>query len=180
MARKATDCVEAANSKEGLISIWDDTQIQAGDQWRYQIAAALGNARVAVLLVSPDFLASDFIADHELPPLLRAAQDEGLKILWLLVRDCLFSETEIADYQAAHDISRPLAMLASAEVDTALVGIARKINATFTAPLKSSEITLKVHQKIAELECQQRSSRLPDDLQSEKTATLQPTGTSQR
>jgi hypothetical protein len=136
--------------RKGLISIWDDTQIQVGDQWRYQIAAALGNARVAVLLVSPDFLASDFIADHELPPLLRAAQDEGLKILWLLIRDCLFSETEIADYQAAHDISRPLAMLASAEVDTALVGIARKIKAAFTAPPKSSKITLKVHQEAAE------------------------------
>jgi TIR domain len=67
--------------RKGIISIWDDTQIQAGDQWRNQIAEALGNARVAVLLVSPDFLASDFIADHELPPMLRAAQDQGLRIL---------------------------------------------------------------------------------------------------
>jgi hypothetical protein len=88
--------------RKGVITIWDDTQIRAGDQWRDHIAEALGNARVAVLLVSPDFLASDFIADHELPPLLRAAQDEGLTIIWVLVRDCLFSETKIADYQAAH------------------------------------------------------------------------------
>jgi hypothetical protein len=34
------------------ISIWDDTQIQAGDQWRNQIAEALGNARVGVPIAS--------------------------------------------------------------------------------------------------------------------------------
>jgi hypothetical protein len=136
--------------RKGIISIWHDTQIQAGDQWRNQIAEALGNARVAVLLVSPDFLASDFIADHELPPLLRAAQDEGLRILWVLIRDCLFSETEIADYQAAHDISRPLAMLTSPEVDAALVAIAKKIKAAFAAQPKPSEIIIKVQQEAAE------------------------------
>jgi TIR domain len=133
--------------RKGTISIWDDTQVQAGDQWRNQIAEALGNARVAVLLVSPDFLASDFIADHELPPLLRGAQDGGLRILWVLIRDCLFSETEIADYQAAHDLSRALAKLTSAEVDTALVEIAKKIKAAFTAQPKPSEIIMKVQQE---------------------------------
>ena len=109
-----------------------------------------GEARVAVLLVSPDFLASDFIADHELPPLLRAAQDEGLRILWVLIRDCLFSETEIAGYQAAHDISRPLAMLTLAEVDTALVGIAKKIKAAFAAQAKPSEVIVMLHQEATE------------------------------
>jgi TIR domain-containing protein len=133
--------------RKGLISIWDDTQIQAGDQWRYQIAEALRSARVAVLLVSPDFLGSDFIAEHELPPLLRAAQDEGLTIIWVLVRDCLFSETEIADFQAAHDISRPLAMLASAAVDTALVGIARKIKTVFADQPTSSEVVMRLQQE---------------------------------
>jgi TIR domain len=136
--------------RKGIISIWDDTQIQAGDKWRNQIAEALGNARVAVLLVSPDLLASDFIADHELPPLLRAAQDEGLRILWVLIRDCLFSETEIADYQAAHDISRPLAMLTSPEVDAALVAIAKKIKAAFADQPKPSGIIMKVQREAAE------------------------------
>jgi hypothetical protein len=57
------------------------TQIQAGDQWRNQIAEALQNARVAVLLISPDFLAFDFIADHECRRLGRGLAHSGFGLV---------------------------------------------------------------------------------------------------
>jgi len=40
---------------------WDDSRIQPGDIWLEEIEQALERAQVALLLVSPDFLASDFI-----------------------------------------------------------------------------------------------------------------------
>jgi len=47
----------------------------------------------------PSFLDSDFIAHHELPPLLNAAKMDGLVIIWICVSPCLYEETEIREYQ---------------------------------------------------------------------------------
>ena len=106
---------------------WDDTKIKPGARWREEIKKALTAARVAVLLVSPDFLASDFIADNELPPLLNAAQNNGLKILWIPLKPSAYEQTEIREYQAAAELSKPLNGLKEADQDEALVKIARSI-----------------------------------------------------
>jgi hypothetical protein len=109
------------------ISVWDDKKIEAGQKWREEIGAALSMAKVAVLLVSPDFLASDFIAYHELPKLLDSAKQEGLTILWVAVRYCLYKDTEIEQYQATNDPQKPLASLRPAERERILVEICERI-----------------------------------------------------
>jgi predicted DCC family thiol-disulfide oxidoreductase YuxK len=100
--------------RNGTLDIWSDARIEAGQRWKEEIDANLATASVAVLLVSPSFLASDFIAKHELPPLLQRAEDEGLVVFWIYLTSCLYEQTEIKGYQAAHDISRPLDALPKA------------------------------------------------------------------
>ena len=89
----------------------------------------LTRAKAAVLLVSPYFLESDFIAEHELPPLLDAAKKEGLVILWVYISHCLYDETEIEHYQAANEISKPLDSLTPSEQNRVLADVCRKIKA---------------------------------------------------
>jgi hypothetical protein len=115
--------------KANQLSVWDDTKIKAGDVWRDEIKRALASAKVAVLIVSMNFLNSDFIAEHELPPLLEAAQNEGLRILLVVVGHSLFEETELGRYQAVNDPSRPLASISAASREKEIVRICKEIKA---------------------------------------------------
>jgi hypothetical protein len=118
--------------REEKISIWDDTKIAAGADWREEIKRALQSTRVAVLLVSQDFLASDFIQRDELPPLLEAAENDEAKILWMAVRPSMYKDTVIARYQALNEPSKPLSTLKTANQETALVKICEKIKAVLS------------------------------------------------
>lgn len=111
--------------RQGLIERWDDTRIAPGTSWRGEIRKALESVKVAVLLVSADFLASEFIADNELPPLLPAAQSEGVVILPVIVSPCLFTNVPaLAQFQTVNDPSKPLSGLTKAEQDKTFVHIA--------------------------------------------------------
>jgi len=86
--------------RKGALIAWSDKQVHAGQQWRKEIEAAILSAQVAVLLVSPDFLASNFIAENELPPLLEGANERGLTVLWVAVSSSFYDEEQFAKYQA--------------------------------------------------------------------------------
>ena len=60
--------------REGSIDVWSDLRIRPGSQWRNEVNDALDAANIAILLVSADFMNSDFIAEVELPKLLSTAK----------------------------------------------------------------------------------------------------------
>jgi len=93
----------------GLIKLWADTKLKSGDKWKIEIENALKRARAAILLVSADFLASGFIVDNELPPLLKKAESDGTKIIPVILGPCGFSEDEnLSIFQPTNDPSKPL------------------------------------------------------------------------
>ncbi|QSX30658.1 toll/interleukin-1 receptor domain-containing protein [Shewanella cyperi] len=95
-----------------LIDIWQDTRLKAGDRWSEEISNALDNATIAILLISADFLASDFIVNNELPSILKKAQVNGTKILPVIVSPCRFlREKEMCQFHAINDPNIPLSLL---------------------------------------------------------------------
>jgi hypothetical protein len=111
----------------GGITVWSDKRVKTGSLWRDEIKESLQDARVAILLVSPNYLASDFIQNSELPDLLKAAEERNLKILWIPIEPCLYQTSAISSYQAVYNPALPLAMLAPEALDVAIVDICSSI-----------------------------------------------------
>jgi hypothetical protein len=146
-------------TRKRRIETWDDTKIGVGSSWRQEISAALGRAKIAVLLVSRSFLASEFIAEHELPPLLDAAKREGTTIVWIAIGHSLYEQTDIAEYQAANDPSRPLNSLSESDADLELVKIARAIDRILDDQTQPSEDEARA---VAESDTDKASSEADD------------------
>jgi hypothetical protein len=102
--------------RKGSIHLWSDTLIQSGEKWKQEIETALVKAAIAVLLISADFLASDFIINNELQPLLKTAEDKGTIIIPIVIKPCRFlREPSIAQFQAINDPLTPLCYMTEYE-----------------------------------------------------------------
>src|SRR3954453_5624521 len=107
--------------REGRLDCWDDTHIRPGVDWKQEIQNALDTAQVAVLLISADFFASDFIDENELPPLLAAAQAKGVRILPVILSASRFARSrDLVRFQAINSVNRPLAEMSWAEQEKVL------------------------------------------------------------
>ena len=114
--------------RKALIQIWEDTRIKIGENWKESINSALNGAKAAILLVSAPFLASDFIVNNELPPLLENARSKGVKIYPLLISPCWFEESEeLSKFQAVNDPAKTLVEMDYGEQERILLSLARDV-----------------------------------------------------
>ena len=104
------------------IEEWEDKRLRTSDKWEEEITRALNNATIAILLVSAAFMASDFINNKELQPLLHNAESKGTKIMPLIVSPCgTFVESGLSVFQAANDPNKTLIEMTEGEVQRTLV-----------------------------------------------------------
>jgi hypothetical protein len=98
--RKGFEIISKPLSRSEGMRFWSDRDLKAGE-WEPQIENAMKDAIAAVLLVSDNFLASDYIIDKELPFLLRAHKTRDLMIFWAYLEPCdLKRYPEITRFQA--------------------------------------------------------------------------------
>ena len=107
----------------GHIDPWEDSKIAPGQEWHKEITKAIEAADIAVLLVTSNFLDSEFIANEELPRLLAGRKT----VFWIAVRHSNYAVTSIAKYQCANAPDFPLASLTKSKRDKAWVEISEKL-----------------------------------------------------
>jgi hypothetical protein len=112
---------------EGLLEIWEDRHIGLGADWRPAIEAAMDKARVAVLLISADFLTSKFIHDIEVPRLLKLRKS-GLRVIPVIVHSSPWQAVQwMQQIQHWPRDGRPLSEAPEAEAEAALAALAMEI-----------------------------------------------------
>jgi hypothetical protein len=125
---------------QGLVDQWDDRQLKGGDRWLVMIRQRLMQSRLAVLLVSSDFLTSKFIQTTEVPALFEQHAKQGMRIFPVLVRPCAWQQVRwLAPLQV-----RPLEAVALSEMnkakrERALAGIASEVVSLLSEPLSDHE-----------------------------------------
>lgn len=114
--------------RKGTLQLWSDTLILSGEKWKVEIEKALGKAVIAILLISADFLASDFIVNNELQPLLKNAEDKGTIIIPVIIKPCRFlREESISQFQAINDPSIPMCKLSEYEKEEIYEKLSQRI-----------------------------------------------------
>ncbi len=111
------------------IEFWSDKKIVAGTNWQDEIEKSISASCAALLLVSEDFLASDFITQNELPPLLnKASRDGNILIFPLHIEPSSFLyKQNINQFQSLNSPNKPLSQLSNPERRKALVEAVEKI-----------------------------------------------------
>lgn len=85
--------------RDRIVEVWHDRRIDPGENWRAEIQQAMDACNVALLLVSIDFLASDFIDSNELSYLLERRKKDGIRVVPIILKPCSWKRLDIAGIQ---------------------------------------------------------------------------------
>jgi len=115
-------------AREGAFEYWDDRRIAAGDAWHAEIETVMDQARVAILLISADFLISGFVRHEEIPRLLQRREKDGLRIIPLIVHPCSWRKVPwLKEIQCRPIDGRALSKSRGANVEEILAALAEEI-----------------------------------------------------
>ena len=91
-----------------ILNVWDDTCIVPGQNWEDEILAKLTTAQIVVLLLSNDFIGSDYIFQKEMQVARERDKAGGCAIVPIVVRACRFDRLQLGQLQAILPNGKPI------------------------------------------------------------------------
>ena len=111
--------------RERLIRTWDDRNILAGEEWASEIKAHLDMAPIILLLVSQDFINSDYCWSVELKEAMKLHRAGQARVIPIIIRPADWTKTQFAKLQALPKDGKPVSTWSNE--DEALLDVARGI-----------------------------------------------------
>jgi tetratricopeptide (TPR) repeat protein len=114
---------------EGICRTWDDLPTQLGTAWEKDIMDALQSAHAAILLITTDFLISDFIRKKEVPLILERWQKQEIIVFPVIVKPCSWQAIQwLKQMQVFPKDGIPLAKGEPVEIEENLALLVEKVN----------------------------------------------------
>jgi TIR domain len=96
--------------RQGIISSWHDRRITAGTELGETIDRHLDSADAILLLISPDFIASDYCYEREMNRALERHQKHEARVIPVILRPCDWHDLPFGKLLATPTDGRPITM----------------------------------------------------------------------
>lgn len=94
--------------RQGLISLWNDRKLVAGSEWKSELDTHLEEAAMILLLISADFLASDYCYGVEMQRALGRHDAHEARVIPILLRPCDWPSSPFAGLNALPAHAKPI------------------------------------------------------------------------
>ena len=94
--------------RSGKIETWNDRELIIGQEWNKEILEELNKADIILLLISKDFIASQYIWEKELEIAMKRHEKGTAKVVPVIVKNCLWQEMPFAKLQALPKNAKPV------------------------------------------------------------------------
>src|SRR5713226_99690 len=119
--------------RQGLIDVWYDRDIRAGTDWEQQIKAQLNTAQIILLLVSPDFMDSDYCYGIEMQRALERHKRGEARVIPVIIRP-VYWQGVLGKLQALPTDAKPIMSSSWLYPDEAFVEVIQGIRNIVESP----------------------------------------------
>lgn len=98
----------AALRREGLVQEWHDRMIKAGQEWEKEIHSSLDQSHIIVLLISPDFMASNYCNEVEVKRAMQRREMGTARVIPVLIRPTDWKGAPFSKLQAVPTNAMPI------------------------------------------------------------------------
>lgn len=111
----------------GKLQVWHEEKASIGRDWSLERQTILQKSSLVLLLLSADFIASDFFSSPELQVAYQAHKSGRLKIIPILLRPCNWAFTPYASLSLFSNKGAAIVNGSSSEIDQALSAIVKEV-----------------------------------------------------
>ncbi len=94
--------------RQGLIDVWHDRDISAGSEWEQEIDKQINTANIILLLVSPDFMNSDYCYSVEMKRAMERHARGEARVIPVILRPVYWHNAPFGRLQALPTDAKPI------------------------------------------------------------------------